>query len=129
MRNPLIIMLMMLQLTACGSSQALRNGVPPELSSKATLPGMSNNIRFWGDERPKQLHVIVSKKIAQMRNRFKQSGRPKAIYYLALSGDGEDGAFGAGLLVGWSAHGTRPEFEIVTGKCLGLGLGHSGRHK
>ena len=38
---------------------------------------------------------------------------------LALSGGGEDGAFGAGLLVGWSEHGSRPEFKIVTGASTG----------
>jgi len=38
---------------------------------------------------------------------------------LALSGGQEDGAFGAGLLVGWSEHGSRPEFKIVTGASTG----------
>ena len=38
---------------------------------------------------------------------------------LALSGGGEDGAFGAGALAGWSATGTRPEFDIVTGVSTG----------
>jgi patatin-like phospholipase/acyl hydrolase len=38
---------------------------------------------------------------------------------LALSGGQEDGAFGAGLLVGWSEHGSRPEFKIVTGTSTG----------
>src|SRR6516164_9345983 len=38
---------------------------------------------------------------------------------LALSGGGEDGAFGAGLLVGWSEHGDRPQFKIVTGASTG----------
>ncbi|WP_170979406.1 patatin-like phospholipase family protein [Roseomonas sp. HF4] len=38
---------------------------------------------------------------------------------LAVSGGGEDGAFGAGLLCGWSAAGTRPTFEIVTGVSTG----------
>ncbi len=38
---------------------------------------------------------------------------------LALSGGGEDGAFGAGLLVGWSLHGDRPMFKIVTGASTG----------
>jgi hypothetical protein len=38
---------------------------------------------------------------------------------LALSGGGEDGAFGAGLLVGWSEHGSRPQFKIVTGASTG----------
>jgi hypothetical protein len=39
--------------------------------------------------------------------------------FLAISGGGEDGAFGAGLLVGWTAAGTRPEFKVVTGVSTG----------
>lgn len=39
--------------------------------------------------------------------------------WLALSGGGDDGAFGAGLLAGWSAAGTRPDFAIVTGASTG----------
>jgi predicted acylesterase/phospholipase RssA len=39
--------------------------------------------------------------------------------YLALSGGGADGAFGAGILIGWTALGTRPEFRVVTGVSTG----------
>ena len=38
---------------------------------------------------------------------------------LALSGGGANGAFGAGVLVGWSETGTRPQFDIVTGISTG----------
>ena len=38
---------------------------------------------------------------------------------LAVSGGGENGAFGSGLLCGWSEHGTRPVFELVTGVSTG----------
>jgi predicted acylesterase/phospholipase RssA len=38
---------------------------------------------------------------------------------LALSGGGPDGAFGAGLLTGWTERGDRPEFEHVTGVSAG----------
>lgn len=38
---------------------------------------------------------------------------------LAVSGGGEDGAFGAGLLNGWTAHGTRPTFDLATGVSTG----------
>lgn len=38
---------------------------------------------------------------------------------LALSGGGADGAFGAGVLTGWSEAGTRPRFDIVTGVSTG----------
>jgi predicted acylesterase/phospholipase RssA len=39
--------------------------------------------------------------------------------FLAVSGGGSNGAFGAGLLVGWSEAGTRPKFDIVTGISTG----------
>jgi len=38
---------------------------------------------------------------------------------LALSSGGANGAYGAGVLVGWSRHGARPEFEVVTGVSIG----------
>ena len=40
-------------------------------------------------------------------------------YYLAISGGADDGAFGAGLLTGWTAAGTRPDFKVVTGVSTG----------
>ena len=39
--------------------------------------------------------------------------------WLALSTGGGDGAFGAGLLNGWSETGKRPEFSVVTGVSTG----------
>jgi len=38
---------------------------------------------------------------------------------LSVSGGGENGAFGAGLLCGWSELGTRPVFNLVTGISTG----------
>jgi predicted patatin/cPLA2 family phospholipase len=45
-------------------------------------------------------------------------GRPNYAI-LALSGGGSRGAFGAGLLTGWSKRGTRPSFKVVTGVSTG----------
>lgn len=39
--------------------------------------------------------------------------------YLSISGGGDNGAFGAGLLTGWTAHGDRPKFDLVTGVSTG----------
>jgi predicted acylesterase/phospholipase RssA len=39
--------------------------------------------------------------------------------YLAISGGGANGAFGAGLLVGWTHAGNRPMFQMVTGISTG----------
>lgn len=38
---------------------------------------------------------------------------------LALSAGGADGAYGAGVLAGWTASGQRPEFDVVTGVSTG----------
>lgn len=38
---------------------------------------------------------------------------------LALSGGADEGAYGAGLLTGWSQSGKRPDFTIVTGVSTG----------
>jgi predicted patatin/cPLA2 family phospholipase len=48
-----------------------------------------------------------------------QRFRAGALTYLALSGGGADGAFGAGVLNGWSAAGTRPRFSVVSGVSTG----------
>jgi predicted acylesterase/phospholipase RssA len=39
--------------------------------------------------------------------------------FLALSGGGPNGAFGAGILSGWTEAGTRPKFAVVTGISTG----------
>jgi predicted acylesterase/phospholipase RssA len=39
--------------------------------------------------------------------------------WLALSGGGADGAYGAGLVTGWTQAGTRPEFTLVSGVSIG----------
>lgn len=56
---------------------------------------------------------------AEARRAEASGGRPGPSHMLALSGGGADGAFGAGLLAGWTARGNRPEFEFVTGVSTG----------
>ena len=51
---------------------------------------------------------------------------------IAFSGGGENGAFGAGLAVGWTERGTRPDFNVVTGISTGAltaPLVFAGRHR
>jgi predicted acylesterase/phospholipase RssA len=43
----------------------------------------------------------------------------KPVSFLAISGGGENGAFGAGVLCGWTARGDRPTFKLVTGISTG----------
>jgi predicted patatin/cPLA2 family phospholipase len=52
---------------------------------------------------------------------FKTNAKFRAgpVSYLALSGGGADGAYGAGVLNGWTAAGTRPRFSVVSGVSTG----------
>jgi predicted acylesterase/phospholipase RssA len=59
--------------------------------------------------------------VARTRRRLAlRPGQPMPrLNLLSVSGGGENGAFGAGLLCGWSELGTRPEFNLVTGVSTG----------
>jgi predicted acylesterase/phospholipase RssA len=95
-----------------------RTPVPPELTKQASIPGIPD-ARFWGDEWPRYAkQTFETSTDAELREMFPGIyGKPHN--YLAISGGGANGAFGAGLLVGWTAAGTRPEFTMVTGVSTG----------
>jgi predicted acylesterase/phospholipase RssA len=108
-------------LAACASLP--RNPVPFGLEDQATVVGMGpERIRFWGDQLPPNADAMVKEKWAQVRSsgrKLPRSGGRPVVNFLALSGGGSDGAFGAGVLAGWTAKGTRPEFDVVTGVSTG----------
>jgi hypothetical protein len=115
-------LLLALTLVSCAAAIA-RNPVPPSLEGHVEVVGMGpTQIRYWGDELPPNADAMVREKWAQVRaNRpeLLASGRRPVVNFLALSGGGSDGAFGAGVLAGWTASGKRPEFDLVTGVSTG----------
>jgi len=104
-----------------GCASLPRDAVPPQFVDKATVLDGAQ-VRYWGDRAPPNINALAAEKWAQVKatrpNLLKQGTRP-LISFLAVSGGGSDGAFGAGLLVGWTARGDRPEFDIVTGISTG----------
>lgn len=52
-----------------------------------------------------------------VRRMERQSGH--ALNLLSISGGGQNGAFGAGFLIGWRESGQRPEFDFVGGVSTG----------
>lgn len=98
-----------------------RDPVPERLVEKAEVYGMPE-IRFWGDEKSAALDRSLKLRVSQSVATRLPSVRAEPVFdvkYLALSGGAGDGAYGAGLLCGWTTAGTRPEFEIVTGVSTG----------
>lgn len=103
---------LLLPLAACVSPA--RSPVPQAVASAAVAGSMP--YRFWGDEAPRGLDLFTREIMAQ-RTASGLVARPPT--FLALSGGGSDGAFGAGLLVGWAERGDRPDFDVVTGVSTG----------
>src|SRR5262245_31017312 len=105
-----------LVLAACGPLERI-NAVPFESIDKVTALGITN-ARYYVDTGADQLAAegvaAFEREIAWRRSQGLTGPLPPA-YYLAISGGGDDGAFGAGLLTGWTKAGTRPEFKLVTG--------------
>jgi predicted patatin/cPLA2 family phospholipase len=123
-------------LTAGCATISPRNVLPQADASQIELAGF-HNIRFWGDAPARDIQAIMmaGEPKAEARLAFATEKHPPVANLLAISGGAEDGAFGAGLLVGWSDAGTRPMFDLVTGVSSGaliapfafLGREHDGQ--
>jgi hypothetical protein len=108
----------LLAFTACGTIPS-RNPLPQQEDRLAEIPGLTAEARFWGDEAPELLLERLRTWTPEQIKKFVPTWYGKTPHYLAISGGGQDGAFGAGLMNGWTASGRRPEFQIVTGVSTG----------
>lgn len=108
---------LVLEMAGCAGAPK-RTPVPPELTTKVGIPGIEE-ARFWGDEWPTFSKERFEKFTEADFREYFSGIYNKSHNYLAVSGGGANGAFGAGLLVGWSESGTRPEFTMVTGISTG----------
>ncbi len=54
-----------------------------------------------------------------LSTRLAENPKGRPVTMLALSGGGANGAFGAGVIEGWTQRGDRPEFDVVTGISTG----------
>jgi predicted patatin/cPLA2 family phospholipase len=108
-------------LAGCGGG-VLRNPVPAPLVD-AVEPLGEPGLREWGDTlRPDEIDAIIARQAPLLQARYGDdiaAGRTPTLHFLALSGGGQWGAFGAGILQAWSESGTRPEFQGVSGVSTG----------
>jgi predicted patatin/cPLA2 family phospholipase len=106
----------------CASTSPARHAaVPPELTAKAEIPNMPG-VRYvaGGDMTELSRIALESVRIEQalLAKQGHKGPLPPSVF-LAISGGGDNGAYTAGLLNGWTAAGTRPEFKLVTGISTG----------
>jgi predicted acylesterase/phospholipase RssA len=107
-------------LVACGQLERV-NAVPVDALDQVKVAGI-DNARFYiegGGARMAAEGVAAYQRELAWRKSQGLTGPLPPAYYLAISGGGDDGAFGAGLLTGWTKRGNRPEFKLVTGISTG----------
>lgn len=95
----------------------VRHPLPEHLMDEAQVADLPG-IRAWGDTLSEHLEKSGFESIRQEMAANNDKLEPEA-NFLALSGGGGDGAFGAGILCGWTEAGNRPRFKLVTGISTG----------
>lgn len=107
-------------ISGCASTR-MRHAVPMDLLNKTQIYGMQDIRAFSGNPSDSFKNDCI--KLLEQEERespsffnFKAS---LAYSMLAISGGAANGAYGAGLLNGWSQSGTRPVFKVVTGISTG----------
>ncbi len=116
----LSLVTLLLPAAACGPLTRI-DAVPVVEEERAIVPGLPN-IRYWADGDPTAFMAAARQSLEREQAYLASTGHQGALppaYFLAISGGGENGAFGAGLLVGWTKAGTRPVFKGVTGVSTG----------
>ena len=108
---------------SCASTER-RSAVPFDLSTKAHVVGFPPEIRYFPRDAAHVEQFVEDYEASLERERdwLASHGHPGPLppsCFLAISGGGDNGAFGAGLLNGWGKTGTRPEFKLVTGVSTG----------
>jgi hypothetical protein len=107
--------LLTLTLAGCASTPPMRT-----LSTKepayASLPNGHNPMN---PDQVSSMYVATASGADENVAREMERKRGHALNILSLSGGGQNGAFGAGFLIGWRESGRRPEFDMVSGVSTG----------
>lgn len=115
--GPFLALLMVMLLAGCASITRMP-APPPEATEGLSVLGIPN-ARFWIDGSPDPIlregRAMVAREAATLPP---GAARPPTTF-LAISGGADNGAFGAGLINGWTAAGNRPSFTVVTGISAG----------
>jgi hypothetical protein len=82
----------------------------------ATLP---NGFEPLNPAQPSSIYAVVAAVPGDNLIRYLERKRGHALNLLSLSGGGQNGAFGAGFLIGWRESGRRPQFDVVGGVSTG----------
>jgi predicted patatin/cPLA2 family phospholipase len=108
-------------LAAAGCAAPERMASVPSADTVRALPLGIANARFFPGVQVAELKAEWELALDRQRQVLGLTAEAKLppANFLAISGGGDNGAFGSGLLVGWTEAGNRPEFQFVTGVSTG----------
>lgn len=122
MRIYLLIVGLAVTLMLSGCAGVVRKEAVPEyLTSQAVVQGLEDvRYRVGIDTETLRKDAVESfwREVAHLKTTG-HTGPLPPVNFLVISGGGDTGAFGAGLLNGWTAAGSRPDFKLVTGVSTG----------
>src|SRR4030065_2727618 len=95
----------------------VRHPLPEYLLDQAQIENLPG-VRAWGDVSSDSLEQSAKESMKQEMGANHGRLEPEA-NFLALSGGGGAGAFGAGILCGWTEAGTRARLKLVAGISTG----------
>ena len=113
----LVVFVHAVGLQGCATAP-VRHPVPETRTGQAVIPGLPADVRYWGDDPSAAFRDWLATPDDEL-GACCAGLMDRSHNYLVISSGGVEGAFGAGLLVGWTAAGTRPEFQVVTGVSSG----------
>jgi hypothetical protein len=119
--HPAGVLALLAVVAAAAGGCAARQAVPAALVDAAQVPGLPD-VRTWADDTAPWFREDLTNSIRQEDAWYAAHPKlewPATANVLTISGGGQHGAFGAGLLCGWSDAGTRPQFKLVTGISTG----------
>lgn len=107
-------------LISTGCSKKIRFALPEEHVDNANVLGIEQ-VRDWGETHSTYFQNDFIKSAQQLRKSYPElfNNPDSSIDILAISGGGSKGAYGIGLLKGWSDSGDLPTFRLVTGISTG----------
>ncbi len=115
-RNLTVLSSILVAFVLAGCASAPERELSKEPPSYATLPNGHDPLN---PDQLSPLYAADTSGIVEGVTRYYERKRGHPLNVLTLSGGGQNGAFGAGFLIGWRESGRRPEFDIVTGVSTG----------
>lgn len=121
-RKGLTGLFLVLSLIQTGCNSLHKSAAIPEgLANAAEIPGYKNIRTEFTDAHNPLIQQQSVERVQQLAKHYPNTMFHQKGYFslLVISGGGDYGAFGAGILNGWSKSGKRPSFTTVTGISTG----------